>query len=358
MQSIQIFKMTIPAAIYVPIFYLFWVTSLLVVKKVFYTKVHLFAQKTKIKIDDVFINALDLPLTLLIFVGGVFVIENLFSFNMDTELLRLVDIVFKATAIIAVIIFFDKLFRGLINTYSEKIHILKQSGGMIHLIARIIVIGLGLLILMDNFGISITPILASLGVGSLAVALALQPTLENFFGGLQLIIDKPIAVGHFIKLDSGEEGYVEKIGWRSTWVRMLPNNVVVIPNTVLVNTRILNYCYPEKEISVYIGVGVHYDSDLEKVEKVILEVAHEILQDVTGGVPDFEPRVRFHTFNDFSIDCKVILRAKEFVDGYLIKHEFVKKLHKRFNSEGIIIPYPIRTLDWNDSSNPVKMVKE
>ena len=205
----------------------------------------------------------------------------------------------------------------------------------------------GLLILMDSFGVSITPLLASLGIGSLAVALALQPTLENFFSGIQIIVDKPIKIGQFIKLDSGEEGYVAKVGWRSTWIRMLPNNVVVIPNKILVSSKILNYYYPETEMAVLVQVGVHYEADLKRVEKVTIEVAREVMKTVQGGVPGFEPFIRYHTFNDFSIDFTVILRAKEFVDNYLIKHEFIKRLHERYNKEGIIIPYPIRAINYD-----------
>jgi small-conductance mechanosensitive channel len=246
--------------------------------------------------------------------------------------------------------FMDKLLNNLIQTYSHKVEILKTSGGVARTIARIIVIGLGLLILLDSFGVSITPLLASLGIGSLAVALALQPTLENFFSGIQIVIDKPIKVGQFVKLDSGEEGYVDRVGWRSTWVRMLPNNVVVIPNKALVNSKLVNYYYPQKELAVLVQVGVHYDSDLKRVEKVTCEVGKEVMKEVKGAVPEFDPFIRYHTFNDFSIDFTVILRAKEFVDNYLIKHEFIKRLHERFNKEGIIIPYPIKALNYEQET--------
>ena len=224
--------------------------------------------------------------------------------------------------------------------------ILRTSGGIARGFVRAIVIGLGLMILLDSFGVSITPVLASLGVGSLAVALALQPTLENFFSGIQLIMDKPIKVGHFVKLDSGEEGYVHKIGWRSTWVRMIPDNVVVIPNKVLVNAKVTNYHYPQQELDVLMEVGVHYDSDLEHVERVTIEVGKETMKEVAGGVADFEPFIRYHAFADFSINFTVYLRGKEFHDGYLIKHEFIKRLHKRYAREGINIPYPIRAINY------------
>ncbi|MDP8299695.1 MAG: mechanosensitive ion channel family protein [Candidatus Tantalella remota] len=357
MSNLRIWGMDVPAAIYIPVLYFLWVSVFLILKRVVFGAIKRFATKTAFRFDDVLMHALDLPLLLFVFVSGIAVLDNIFQFGTDGELLVMVDIVFKATTIIAIIIFFDRLFTGLVKTYSENIPALRDSKGVIQIILRAVVMGLGLLILLDNFGVSLTPILASLGVGSLAVALALQPTLENFFSGMQLIIDKPIKIGQFIKLDSGEEGYVEKIGWRSTWVRMLLNNTVVIPNNVLVNSRVLNYYYPETEISIKIQAGVHYDSDLDHVEKVVVEVAKDVLENVEGGVKDFEPNVRFHTFNDSSIDFRVLLRAQEFTDSYLLKHEFIKRLHKRFKEEDIVIPYPIRTLDWNPGSDPVKIQK-
>ncbi|NQT07324.1 MAG: mechanosensitive ion channel family protein [Candidatus Omnitrophica bacterium] len=333
--------------IWAPVIYFLWVTVFLIIKKTIYGKIKRFAEKTKTKIDDVLLDALELPLVLFIFVSGAMVLDKIGPFGLNGDLTRYFSVALKLTSILAVIIFFDRLFRNLIRTYSSDIDILKTSGNVAQGIVRIVVVGLGLLILMDSFGVSITPIIASLGVGSLAVALALQPTLENFFAGVQLVVDKPIKVGQFVKLDSGEEGYVHKIGWRSTWVRMLPNNVVVIPNKVLINAKVLNYYYPQQEMAVLVQVGVHYNSDLEHVEKVTVEVGEDVMKTVKGGVPEFKPFIRYHTFGDFSINFTVILRAKEFVDNYLIKHEFIKRLHKRYNKEGISIPFPIRAINYD-----------
>ncbi len=355
MESISVYGVFIDPAVYIPVFYFFWVSVLLTIKVLVYGRIKKFAAKTATKLDDILLHAMDFPLVLLIFTSGIFVLDNLFSLDMDTGLLKVVDIVFKATTIIAIIIFIDRLFNSMFDHYVTKIKALKGSSGVARIIIRSIVMGLGLLILLDNFGISITPILASLGIGSLAVALALQPTLENFFSGVQVIIDKPIAVGQFIKLESGEKGYVTKIGWRSTWVRQLPNNTVVIPNKAIVSSRVLNYYYPEKEIAVLVQVGVDYRSDLEQVERVTIEVAEEVMKTVQGGVPGFKPFIRYHTFSDFSINFTVILRAQEFVDNYLVKHEFIKRLHKRYNDEGIIIPFPISTLEWDSAMPPVKI---
>lgn len=347
MNNIIIFGVEVSAWIYAPVVYFLCVTILFIVKKIVFVRIKKITSKTKLRLDDLLLNSLDFPLTLLIFVSGIFVLERISPLGEGTELTKYFFVALRCTTIIAIILFLDKFLRALMHLYSDKIEILKTTSGITQGIIRIIVIGLGLLILMDSFGVSITPLLASLGVGSLAVALALQPTLENFFSGIQLIIDKPIKIGQFVKLESGEEGYVHKIGWRSSWIRMLPNNTVVIPNKSLVSSKVLNYYYPEREMAVLVQVGVHYDSDLEHVEKVTIEVGEEIMKTVQGGVPEFKPFIRYHTFNNFSIDFTVILRCKEFVDNYLIKHEFIKKLHKRYAKEGIIIPYPIRAINYS-----------
>lgn len=209
-------------------------------------------------------------------------------------------------------------------------------------IARIIVVILGLMMILHGLGISIAPLLTALGVGGLAVALAMQDTLSNLFSGFYLTMTKQIRIGDYVKLDSGEEGYVEDIGWRATSIRMLPNNLVIVPNHKLGQAVIVNYHLPDKELAVVVELGVDYRSDLSQVEQVTSEVGREVMQTVAGGIPGFEPFIRYHTFSDFSIKLSVILRAREFVDQYLIKHEFIKRLHVRYQREGIIIPFPIQ----------------
>ncbi len=171
MEDLIIFGYRIPAWIYAPVIYFLWVSVFLLVKKLYYGKLQKFAEKTRSKIDDILLDALNLPLTLLIFVSGAIVLERISPLGKDADLTRHFMIGLKVTAIVAIIIFIDKLFRNLIKTYSSQVGILKTSGGIAHGIARVIVFGLGLLILLDSFGVSITPLLASLGIGSLAIAL-------------------------------------------------------------------------------------------------------------------------------------------------------------------------------------------
>lgn len=218
--------------------------------------------------------------------------------------------------------------------------------GPLEIGVKTIFVAVGGMIILDNLGISITPILTTLGIGSLAVAIALQDTLGNVFAGLYIRADRFIEIGQYVRLENGDEGYVHHIGWRSTRIRMLPNNMVVVPNNKIVQSIITNYYMPDPELAVLVQVGVHYGSDLQKVETVTSEVAKEVLQSVPGGVPTFEPFIRYHTFADSSINFTVILRAREFTDNFLIKHEFIKRLQARYKEEGITIPFPIRTIDF------------
>ena len=203
---------------------------------------------------------------------------------------------------------------------------------------RIVVVMLGVLVILNGLGLSITPVLTALGVGGIAVALALQDTLANLFAGFYLTVAKQIRIGNYIKLSSGEEGYLVDIDWRASRLRQLSNNTVLVPNAKLSQSIVTNYHLPDHELAVVIDASVDYASDLDRVEKITTDVARNVMETVPGGVPGFEPFVRYHTFGDPGIGFSVILRAQEFVDQHLIRHEFVKRLHRRFASEGIAIP--------------------
>ena len=211
-------------------------------------------------------------------------------------------------------------------------------------ITRVLVLAIGFLVVLQTLGISIAPLLTALGVGGLAVALALQDTLANLFAGIHILASKTVQPGDYIRLSSGEEGYVIDINWRQTTVRQLSNNLVVIPNGQLATANRTNFTHPEQRLTVLVQAGVGYDSDLEQVERVTAEVVAETMREVEGAVPDHEPAIRFHTFGDSRIGFTVILGVGEFSDQYRIKHEFIKRLHRRYHKEGIHIPAPKRTV--------------
>jgi small-conductance mechanosensitive channel len=248
------------------------------------------------------------------------------------------------TAILSVTIFVAKIAAGLVGKYARRIEGTLPATSLFTNLTRLLVFLLGTLIILQTLNISITPILTALGVGGLAVALALQDTLSNLFSGLQIIASNQVRPGDYVKLESGEEGYVTDITWRNTAIRTLPNNMVIVPNSKLASTLVTNYHQPEKEMAVLVQVGVSYRSDLKKVERITIDVAREVMREVEGGMSDFEPFIRYHTFGDSSVNFTVILRGHEFTDQFLIKHEFIKRLHERYQQERIEIPFPIRTI--------------
>lgn len=292
------------------------------------------------------------PLTILILLVNLLLLDYLLTYFAlsDARIEQYFAMTAKIALILSLLLFAERFMSCLINHYALTTDVIRTSRSIIKGTSTVLVVGIGSLVILGTLGISITPIIASLGITSLAVALALQPTLENFFSGVQLVIDKPIRVGDYIELDSGEQGFVEKIGWRSTWIKMLPNNVVIMPNSKLSQSKIINYYYPEKELSVPVDVGVHYSSDLEHVEQVTLEVAKEILISHKWGVDSYEPFVVFHTFDSSSINFTVMLRAEEYFNRFFIKSAFIKALHKRYAQEGIVIPYPIRAINTEQES--------
>jgi len=206
--------------------------------------------------------------------------------------------------------------------------------------------------LLDYFGISITPAIAGLGIGGLAVALALQPTLSNFFAGAQLVLDKTIHIGDYIELDSGERGYIVEVGWRSTRVRTAFNNMMVIPNSRLIGSIITNYYGPSMEMAVMVESGVSYSSDLARVEAVALAVAQEIIEELPEAVKTREPWFSYDAFGDSNINFWVWLYATDRIASFRVKSELIKRLHARFAQEGITINYPVRLLTYDDSKGP------
>lgn len=246
-------------------------------------------------------------------------------------------ILFTMTRVIA------RILVGLIEQSAQKNAATMPKTSLLNNIVNIVVYAIGILIILQSYGISVTPIITALGIGGMALALGLQETLANIFAGLHLIVSRQIRIGDYIKLSSGEEGCVADIAWRFTTIQATSNNMVVIPNQKIASAIITNYNMPKQDITVVVPVGVSYDSDLEHVERVTLDVAKAVMSKVEQSITT-EPAVRFHTFADSSINFNVILHSSRFVNQFPLKHEFIKALMKRYREENIEIPYPIRTI--------------
>ena len=237
-----------------------------------------------------------------------------------------------------------KLIVGLLDLWSKK-----QGGGfpsttMFTNFVWITVYSIGLLVILDALDISIAPMLTALGIGGLAVSLALKDTLTDVFAGLHILLSKKVQPGDFVSLDSGEMGYIQNITWRNTKMLERTNNIIHIPNTKLSNAIIKNYDSGDPSFSVKIPVGVGYGSDLDVVERVVMEVANDLHQYMDEMNKQSTPSFKFRGFGQSSIDFMVYFRGNKYGDQNPIIHAFVKKLHKRFNEEGIEIPFPMRTV--------------
>lgn len=316
--------------------------------KVVHTRIKKWVLKTSFKYDDIIVKSFDNILIYLFLLIGAFIGYQ--SLNLPTKIHTIVEKVLLILLILLLVIAGSRIAVGFIDNLTERINQFLPKTSIFQNITKILIFSIGALIILQTLGISITPIITAMGVGGLAVALAFQETLSNLFAGLHILASRQIKIGDFIKLDNGIEGFVEDIAWRYTIIKQMPNNAVVVPNNKLASAIVTNFNLPEKELSVPVTVGVSYDSDLSFVEKITIEVAKDVLKNVPGGVPDFEPVVRFHTFGDFSINFNVILRVKEYADQFAVKSEFIKMLHKKYKEVGIVIPYPITTIEMSKKS--------
>lgn len=290
----------------------------------------------------IFINALrGVPVSLCLVVGLYWIVNTI---NIIEPLTRLFSYILFTVIILSITRVAARTINGFITLHIERSQQKLPKTTLLNTILNVVIYAMGVLIVLQYYGISIAPILTAMGVGGMAVALALQETLANIFSGLHLILSKQLRIDDYIKLSTGEEGRVTDITWRfTTIVPAGGGNMIVIPNQKLASSNITNYSMPRKDIVISIPVGVSYDSDLDKVERITLEVAREVMSRVDKDV-HIEPAVRFHTFGESSIDFNVVLHSSYFEHQFLLKHEFIKALTRRYREEGIDIPYPMRTV--------------
>lgn len=313
-------------------------------ERVFFNRLKRFVAKTQFPGNELLFKSLQRMPSFWFLLAGIYgaILTLPLTPNVSGILQKILTAIFLYTVTLVI----ARIAGGLMTLYGQRIEGLSAS--LLSNLVRIAVITFGILMILQSMGISITPILATLGIGGLAIALAFQDTLSNLFSGLYLIISGQVRTGDYVKLESGEEGYVSDITWRNTTIKEIANNLIIIPNTKLGSAIFKNYHLPVREIVMQVLVGVSFESNLEEVERVTLEVANEVQKNVPGGVPEFEAFIRFKEFDEFRINFNVFIRVKEFSDQRLIRHEFIKKLHIRYQEEGIEIPFLIRDVYLKD----------
>ncbi|MFH1285790.1 MAG: mechanosensitive ion channel family protein [Candidatus Micrarchaeota archaeon] len=321
-----------------------------------------FSAKTKTKLDDMLIAALQNPIHYF-----AILTSSYFAFFISTPDIKVSTYGLEDTFIIFYLVLFahaiSNVFGAIVAWYGRessprvknRINIREEVFPIIGKSISLIIYVIAAVLILGKLGIELAPVLAGLGIAGLAVALALQDSLSNFFAGIYLLADRPVRVGDYIELETPNQGFVQgyiyEIGWRSTRIRTPQNNIIVIPNAKLGQNTIINFSLPTKWRSIAVEVGVDYSSDPEHVERVLLEVGKEVLTRTPGGIKDSTPLVRFADFGESSLKFKLIVRVdvEEYGTQFLVGHELRKEIVKRFRKEKITIPFPIRTLYMADS---------
>ena len=290
--------------------------------------------------DDVIINAIDSVIVFWFFLAFSTIAIGNANIPGPEDLYQKI---ISAFLIISISFTSSKIVLGLLDVWSKTNKSL-PSTGIFKGLTNFAIFSLGILFILQSFGISITPLITALGVGGLAVSLALKDTLSDLFGGINILLSKTMQEGDYVQLDNGYQGYVENVGWRYTTIRERANNIISIPNSVLSGSISKNFSSMDSAFRVPIQIGVSYDSDLDHVEKVALEVANDLYENLDCISKSYKPAIRFREFADSSINFFIYFQGKNFGDHNTILNSYIKKLHKRFRQEKIDIPYPIRTL--------------
>jgi small-conductance mechanosensitive channel len=226
---------------------------------------------------------------------------------------------------------------GFVSFYSRSAVGLLPQSSLMSSIAQLTMFVIGGLIVLGSMGIAIAPVLTALGVGGLAVGLALSAPLANLFAGIQIIASRELRPGNYVKFEGAVEGWVVDVAWNNTSIRDRSDSLIVIPNSKVTTTSFTNYDLPDSHMTIEIKASISAESDLDEAEHVVHDVAVDVLRacKVEGH---FDPQVRFLELTDSRIEFVVFLRAETFVDQFQIRHEFVKRLHKRFRHDPKALP--------------------
>jgi len=249
---------------------------------------------------------------------------------------------------ISLVVFAARFAGSLVAALSEHV----ASTSILRNVVRLFVYVVGALVVLDRLGIAITPVLTVLGVGGLAVSLALKDTLSNLFAGMQIVASGHVRVGDAVRLESSEEGIVSDIQWRVTTVRTAANSVVVVPNAKLAESVVTNLSRPTPDLVVRVPFAVGFGNDLAKVEQLAVAVGRQVQKETPGAVPDFTPVARAAAWSESGIALVLILRAQEPSQEGFVRHEALKKLHARLDAEGVTPPFAGRAVKLEGAPAP------
>lgn len=273
---------------------------------------------------------------------GAYLTLHAYANVLRADVLLAADKVLLVAAILAAALVASRIVVDLIREYERRVEGFPSVTLFVN-VAQVLVFIIGALIALDSLGFSIAPLLGALGVGGLAVALALKDTLSNLFAGLQLLASRQLRPGDYVRLEGGNEGTVADISWRNTTIRDLAGNLVIVPNEKLAQSIVTNYTL-SNQVVVTVPVLASYGNDLGRVESLALEVARQLGacgNDATGVA--FQPYVRFQKLSNENVELTVFLSADHVADQFKVRSDYIKEFLRRCVLEKITPPFPAKT---------------
>jgi small-conductance mechanosensitive channel len=313
-----------------------WIAILLTAKRVIVGALQRAAQRPRLEYLVPILEAISPALTIAIIVAGIGIASQIAPLSPRWQ--ADAGIILTAGIVAAPVVFTDKIAHWWLRREASRYPLFSEGYEIVTGAVHGLIIALGLLMFLESVGISIGPLLASLGIGSLAIALALQETFKNMFSGFFLIADKPLEVGDFVKLESGQEGELFKLGWRSSKFRMLTNEVVVVPNSQLIDSIVINHRAPDGNLAVPVDFAVLNSNDPVHVERVIAEVARDVMGLLDGNHSSYEPQVLFQGVSGNLINLTVLVHTPSSESINFIRNELIKRALARFAREEIKLP--------------------
>ncbi len=299
------------------------------------------AQKTKTEVDNILLRTVKNVVTYSIPVIGLMV--ALTPLALQTPIPERILFSFLVVLLMrAAINLFDDMSEWLEKTWLERTASTLDQG-LLPLLRKAVktsVAIIGVLIILGKWEVQLGPLWGTLGIGGLAIALALNSSLANVFSGINLILDRSANVGDKLQLESGDVGVVLDIGLRTTLIRTYDNEVISIPNAQLSNARIKNYPTPDATIRVSVDFAVAYGSDVAEVKRVVLDVISQ-LDDI---LQEPEPQVLFLNMGDFSLDMCARVWVDDYGKQFARKLEMTELIYNTLNESGITIPFPTHTV--------------
>ena len=299
--------------------------------------------KTTNSLDDTLLRTLQKPITFLVIVSAYFYSVKFLHFSLNTESVLLniayIFIALGITSIISRII--DAVISEVILPISEK----SETSFDNHLIpviqkaVRAIIWSLGVVVGLDNIGFDITAMIAGLGIGGLALALAAQDSVKNIFAGIMIFLDKPFKIKDRIKID-GHDGVVEEVGLRSTRIRTLEGRIVTIPNCTFTDNSVINVT-SQPALKVKINLGLTYDTNEDDMQKAI-NILQDIVKNQDAITDDYA--AGFNGFGDFSLNILFMYYVRPESHWLNTQTLVNKEVLKRFNEEGLEFAFPTQTI--------------